>query len=357
MRYVTGVLAVVVLAAAVRGQGLALKGVDLKAEGPSLVPAVANPMAIFPADQQHVFRAVDAEWTKKTVWLEPQGESLREVDADPNNRALMRQETYFDTPNTSDWMTHRKIMRYYPDGTLALEVDRDGATYWERRLRNDKTVFEYSYYPHGNLTAAYSIRQDGKVMSVFLDSGGDFIRWNATGDGFVRFIGHDGQFPVSETFSGGKCVMVQLQIKGGINLRHDLDGESLTIMPRTEQWTFRGDIAIFQGIGAVASLGGVISTPQATVPADEINTRQLALMPRSSRSGPRPQPATPEVILQRRADYLTRRGELMAGVAEELKAAGYTLAGLGLAKFRDDPGALPTADPAWYVASGGRLDH
>jgi hypothetical protein len=205
----------------------------------AVVSAVAAALAAAPAPSlpEYQFKPVDPAWRVEEALLQP--------DADPAESYTMLARK--ERAQGAGWLTEkryfdkngagRKILRFYPSGRLACEIEwANEAEQHSRWFHPDGALAGYLRWQAGRWVAGYSVSPDGKTWHRLRDGTGEIVYYGQ-GAGNRRHLFHQGGDRYAEkVFQADRLVKARLDVGGDTLLAERGGPEHLHLNGRREHW-------------------------------------------------------------------------------------------------------------------------
>jgi hypothetical protein len=308
---------------------------------PRGVAATSNAMALLPASSRHVFGAAPRSWTRKVEYLRLQSNKVAFIVLDsstrPNGKTDWRQVSYFDNPREKDPNGFRKIRRFRPDGTLALEIDRTATEQFDRTFAPDGTVISYEHLRGYQRIARYDFNLKTKKVSHFSGGHGDWIERDEGGSEWTHNWVHGGNFYLIKKGESGRIVETRLIVAGKGEVQISATGEKLFLFSLHERWHKPNGQPVSAQIDDYHINGEDASVVKNNFPDDEIKRRirasQTSLISRFRFRGGPLRKRDPGLQQQLEKDYLQRRARFLTEYEAVLKSASQTWDSFGLKRL------------------------
>ncbi len=330
-------------------------GVGAQASSAATAPATADPMTLLPANSRHTFAPVPKGGTVRIEYLRSQDDSRRfakrqpadkkaktitfegafivvEASDKPDLTTDWKQLSYFDKPRAESGETN-KLLRFRPDGSLALEIDYNSKDQYSREFYPDSSLASYELTIGNKLVAAFSINPNDKSISYFAGGNGDFIKSQDAKDDFTHDWYVNGDLYLSRIYKAGNIVQTRLIIPQSGELSINSEQEDLSLYDQNEFWFKTPNQPVRAQVNDYYINGKDGSLVKSNFVDDEVRKRIREM------SGPRYRPfnPSPAFLQQLEEDYLSRRAGFLGDYAKILKDAGQTWQGLELKSVLTPP--------------------
>jgi RNA polymerase sigma factor (sigma-70 family) len=145
-------------------------------------PTKASLDALLPVESWHTFGPVNPEWKSKVTYLlndggddPPNSLVVVEPDArDPNVKEYRKEVRYFAKEGDK---RERRILRYYPDGSLWCDMDIVGDEQFDCSYDPDGTVRGFVHWRKGKWIGGYSVSPDGATIHRLAGGTGELVTY------------------------------------------------------------------------------------------------------------------------------------------------------------------------------------